>query len=442
MAGYKVSQGSLFGRIGTEMGKGLAEQIPKEAERTRLSQGLAELGKQQGLSPFEQFAKLSAIPGITPQMIQSGSELLKSQAQRNAYQRDPLSTRQEPSVTESIKNTPFEAGQGKGSTNRVSNEPKEQTGAPQVQADNPLAPEYTTRSPWSKERNQQEVKDLLDFYPNMTVPEAQVQAKENEARELAQPIAKQTEYDRLQGKKDEIRTELTRQLGTKLQKDKEGSFKDISGEDQIQLERNVEKDLRENPKLSVSDAVNKWTNKATDYAKSKDQLRGLAGSNIFALPLIFNKGQLLTNLKEYQKTFADFGNLDEFYNILQSDVGLSPQGAAQVAYPPSQKINEYLNKIKVKGINEGGIKNSVNRSKRYADDILALGVTNRDSLLGVMRSIQERDPYFDQNAFLDIFKENREAIPASKRFDRELQKGSQVLPSWPDVLILPTFRKV
>jgi hypothetical protein len=73
---YSIKPGNLFGRIGTELGKGLAEQIPKEVERTRLAQGLEALGQQQGLTPFQQLGRLATLPGVTPQLIQSGAELL------------------------------------------------------------------------------------------------------------------------------------------------------------------------------------------------------------------------------------------------------------------------------------------------------------------------------------------------------------------------------
>lgn len=80
MAGQKIKQANIFGRIGTGIGQGLSEQLPKEIERGRLASGLNNLSKQEGLSPFQQFAGLASTPGITPQMIQSGGELLRQQA--------------------------------------------------------------------------------------------------------------------------------------------------------------------------------------------------------------------------------------------------------------------------------------------------------------------------------------------------------------------------
>lgn len=83
MAQY-IKNADIFGRVGSGIGAGLAEQIPKEIERNRLASGLNELGEQKDLTPFQQFARLSSIPGVTPQMIQSGSDLLRQQARGQA----------------------------------------------------------------------------------------------------------------------------------------------------------------------------------------------------------------------------------------------------------------------------------------------------------------------------------------------------------------------
>lgn len=80
----QIKQGNIFGRIGEGLGKGIGEQLPEEIQRGRLASGLQDLSQQQGLSPFQQFSGLSSLPGVTPQMIQSGSELLRQQARGQA----------------------------------------------------------------------------------------------------------------------------------------------------------------------------------------------------------------------------------------------------------------------------------------------------------------------------------------------------------------------
>src|SRR6187402_2996953 len=85
MAQY-VKQGSLFGRIGSGIGKGLAAQLPEEIQRGRLASGLKSFeSEHQDLNPMQQIARLSAIPGITPQSIQTFGELAKVNNQGNAF---------------------------------------------------------------------------------------------------------------------------------------------------------------------------------------------------------------------------------------------------------------------------------------------------------------------------------------------------------------------
>lgn len=79
-----IKQGNLFGRIGSGVGKGLAEQLPKEIERNRLSAGLEKLGQQKDLTPFQQYSGLLTLPGMTPQGLQTAGDLLKQQAYLNA----------------------------------------------------------------------------------------------------------------------------------------------------------------------------------------------------------------------------------------------------------------------------------------------------------------------------------------------------------------------
>ena len=80
-----IPQASISGRIGTGIGKGLSESLPKEIERGRLQQGLYQLGNQQGLSPFQQFSALASLPGVSPQIIQSGTDLLTHLTHRGLY---------------------------------------------------------------------------------------------------------------------------------------------------------------------------------------------------------------------------------------------------------------------------------------------------------------------------------------------------------------------
>jgi hypothetical protein len=78
----RIKKASIFGRVGTAIGKGLAEQVPKEAENYRLRTGLKSLADQAdkgNLSPAQFLAQAAGTYGATPQMIQSFGDLARQQ---------------------------------------------------------------------------------------------------------------------------------------------------------------------------------------------------------------------------------------------------------------------------------------------------------------------------------------------------------------------------
>lgn len=101
----KIQQASIFGRLGTGIGKGLAEQVPKEIERNRLASGLKALGEQKGLSPFQRFAGAVGVAHEYPQVIQSTERLLGQEAQANALAK--FSQNQQPPPQQEQQPRPF-----------------------------------------------------------------------------------------------------------------------------------------------------------------------------------------------------------------------------------------------------------------------------------------------------------------------------------------------
>lgn len=108
---YTVKQGDLFGRLGSGIGHGANDYLSKELERNRISEGLNKLGEQKDLSPFQRFAGLAGIAPDRPQLIQSGSELLKQESQNQAF-KDIYGDQQK---FEPPTNIPQNASRGEGS---------------------------------------------------------------------------------------------------------------------------------------------------------------------------------------------------------------------------------------------------------------------------------------------------------------------------------------
>lgn len=78
------TQPSILGRLGKGIGEGLSTTVPREIEHYRRTQGLKALAENPSTDPWQNFVDLSSVYGATPQMIQTGGELLKQRAQNNA----------------------------------------------------------------------------------------------------------------------------------------------------------------------------------------------------------------------------------------------------------------------------------------------------------------------------------------------------------------------
>ena len=441
---YEVNQGNIFGRIGSGIGKGLSEQLPKEMDRGRLSAGLKQFAENsEGLTPLQAAAQYYSIPGLTPQMAQALPELTKQQNLRNAYakkSRDQGREQKEPSqFSNSLKNINF-ANQKYGGINKSPPDEfvrSEEEGQPQIVDKNPLRSEAFPRAPWSPDRRDQEIAKVFEEHPNLTLPEAVGIASDNEKRYLSQPESVQKQDDYLREQENLADQRFTKHLETKLQKSKEGVYTDITGENLVNLKRNMNKELRTNPNATIEDVANKWTNKALDLSKTKNQLSKLANSSY--LDQITKSGQNLDKLKTYQKIYAQTGNQEEYYNTLTKDFNLSPQGAASIAFPTTERVNEYLNKVKATKINEYNA--SPINSRKYASDLENL-ITRDDSLLSIARSLSLKDGAFDQRAFFNQIREDMDNLGLTERQKREISEGeSNFFPSWGDILLLPILRR-
>jgi len=87
----KIKQANIFGRLGTGIGQGIAEQAPKEAERYRMQQGLQQLEKESAnLSPTQQYTRALGVPGLIdrPQALQSYADLLRQSGMRGAFKQN------------------------------------------------------------------------------------------------------------------------------------------------------------------------------------------------------------------------------------------------------------------------------------------------------------------------------------------------------------------
>jgi hypothetical protein len=463
MAGYQVKQPNIFGRIGTGIGKGLAEQVPKEIERSRLASGLKDFEKEsENLNPIQQLARISAIPGVTPQMIQSFQELAKNQNQGNAYrkgaggnlgqnQRDQGFS-QQPNRNEGngIRDVQFanidqRGGQQgiippEGQVNNLLETPNigSRENTPQVSVGNALNEQNLTRSPWTPQQRQSITAGYIDqgFLPE----QAKQLAADDEARDLATPEANKERQKDIDEAKTKVRETLNRYLEKKLQKSGEGLFEDIEGKMIVNAERGMIRDLIQNPKADIDNVANDWSERLYNTAKAKGKLNTLGKTTGFEN---FFKGESTQKkLREYRDIFHRSGNLEEYKNILQGpSFGMSAQAAASEAYPPNPKIDKVLSKYKSSSGASFHAPEKYQEARKIALDI-EKEIGPDDSVLSIVRKLSDKDPYFDQQAFLDQISEDKDQLGLNARQRLELADGVRnILPNWADLLYLPIFRR-
>lgn len=444
---YKVSPGNIFGRIGQGFGQGLAQQIPEEIQRGRLQSGLQNLAENsEGLTPFQQFARLSSIPGATPQMIESGANLLRQQAQRNAY-RNPISGEQivSPQTNASlaprqeVSFSPTRAGVGMAKEEQpkgvipegfTSREEQAKTGTPIVQ-ENPLNPKFIPAQPWTQERRESEVSKILERDPSLTVNEAFQRASDIEARELERPRAEQERQEYLRKKQEEADAELDKQLEIALQKEGKSVYGDLTGDTLLDLKKAMSDDLATNPDLTVKQAAEKWRRNAKDFVEVKNIMKEKAARPFIDKISPQGKEDTLKSLKIAQKSYEKMGKSREFYNTLISDFGLSPGAAALVAYPRSAELKSSLKQ-------EWGnlpISESATKSRQFAKDFIEKGTT-KDSALAFAKSLKNKFPFFDHRAYNDYLQENAEKLTPDQK--KEIQQGPMdKIGDWGDIALFP-----
>lgn len=301
MAQY-IKQGNIFGRIGTGIGKGLAEQLPKEIERGRLASGLKELGEQKGLTPFQQFSGLASVPGVTPQMIQSGSDLLRQQAIIN-------------SVNEK---------------NASGTPPQTQQSSPKMPG---LSPATTTQS----------TEAALNPYIPPSGPEQESMARQLMASEpqvyrdidsaraaISNQVAANTQQSNAKLAKRELEESVQGRAEQKLRDEIGTVGAQIPGTILSSLQQEAVDDVRTG-KLSPDKAKVEYGKKADAISKDFANIRSWGGLGLIMndpKSLIQSMGVLQTNAKKggYQKQAAD---------ALIAENGVSPQFAYANMYPVS-----------------------------------------------------------------------------------------------------------
>lgn len=323
----EIKQSNIFGRVGQNLGKSLAEMAPKESERYSLSQGLKQLGEKKGLTPFEQFSELSSIRGITPQMVQSGSELLKQQARGEALSKFQNQENQP-------RPSPFPSGQqkneGKISTSSTPSLTKEDIFAktqegyipPTIEDRDAIAGNAYNANPAFFGNDPQKAIDWADS--KISQEEKIAGAYQSKHENLSK--IQDNVVNRLKSQSDRLNTKVPSRIYSKI-------------EDQAVQATKSKKDGGEG--LTEQQAMKDYGEKLDDASRKFQKINDLGGWGVTLRPA----SNTISTLNQLQKDFEDLDASDEFASEMQSNNQISPQLSYAIAQPV-KKVSGLNNTIK------------------------------------------------------------------------------------------------
>ncbi len=412
MAKY-IKQGDIFGRIGSGIGKGLADQLPEEIGRGRLAAGLQNLGDQQGLSPFQAFTGLASLPGATPQMIESGSQLLRQQGMLNGakgqFNENPNQQQQQPTNQfDAIRNQgTTTATPGRGLVNPANTSAALNSFIPKT------LPELQDRAVELNSQNPGLYPDYQSAFQGAQLEDNQLGAQ-NAARQSARQAQKGVET----GIRNELRG-LESAANAKVpdnvyQKIEDKALKDVeNGKDEL---------------TAAKDARDELDKISRDYSRidSFGDMTLLAG----------NPKEIRSSINSLRKKFSDRNDSENFADALVGRNGLSNEFAHFLAVPPRAELaNEIKSFPSIKpvfGVSPVRSKADIESQTQKIIQKLAPMLNKNDSPLAIGHELAEKG--YDSASWRDYLIQNQQELNLSLSQIRELEKidkiGQGFLNDW------------
>jgi hypothetical protein len=412
---FTTKQAPLSARLGSDIGKGLGDQIPKEMQQYRLQEGLKKFAEDApGLSPLQAYAQAAGIPGIQPQALQSLPEIVKQQQLAQS-----LGQNQNASTFPSLSQGQDDGQPSTGLTTR-----------PGIEAlrngyIEPTAQQIDARAAELYNSNPGRFKND----PQLALRYAEDEAQRE--RQINQDFQKQRE-----GQKG-------------LQRDVEGSLQSQSNLLGVKVPGDVYSDIRERAVRSVipkseggegltdEEAKIKY-GKELDAASRDYEALNSIGSITWASQ---SPKEMIRNLNSTRDQFKKRGDLRNYADKLISTQGLSPSKAYHLAYPNSDVPNLQKTLGKLPDVNPKASATSgfLESKTDYNPDAilnsivptLASNLGNQGSPLSVAEDLQAKG--YDPDIWLNYLSQNKEKLDLTLRQIDELSKPRHWFPNLSDI---------
>lgn len=391
---YSIKQPSIAGRIGKGFGQGLAEQVPKEIERERLSSGLRKLGEKK-FDPKNQFKNLAdiySIPGLAenPQLAEMVQNQIAKQNFQNRFEPEPTGEGQgglrlpspnqgipeniaaqnipQENVNPKIKTkAPAEKNEGFATQDEIASYKKKLLQVPTYEEQYKLANKYLDQG---ITQNPEAAMKLADL-------------------ELRQNLTSQ------KTKNDTLRTSLNDRLARELQGTGLNDYKDISGE---VIQKLIDQgEYLVNQKNKTPEEVTEELSKiALNLGKTTTNLKETGSmSNLFRA-----SSKKASDLREQKKDFEKYGFGEIFDDLATAAMGTTPLEIAHVLDPIKNKELEKKLKDLKKSTNWGSAFFESNKKlKENQLDGLIESIGKDDNLFSIEYELRARG--YDVQQFKD-----------------------------------------
>lgn len=332
-------QGNIFGRLGTALGKGLSETVPKEIEHYRLRSGLKNLADEAdngNLSPSQFLAKAAGTYGISPQMVQSFGQLSQQQARGQALIQ---------SQQEQTKQQQQQALEKFSNPNASPVPQKQSQEAPSVTKGRHLEEIQKGYIPPTLEERRQTAGDRYrqsparyNNDPQMALDEVDKEVAINQERNAAH----EQQHKRLTETQDNAVNRLKAHASEKL------GLKNIPANVYSDIEDEFIEDIRPKSEggrgLTEQEAIKKRGKELEDIDRDYVELASVGNWGVNSR----KSSDTLFSLKAIQKKMAKRGDTENMADTLVTKNNLSPSKAYAVSQPiyDTPELNEIFKNLK------------------------------------------------------------------------------------------------
>lgn len=387
---------NLGGALGTGLGSGISESLPKEMDRLNLKRGLEALANSKETDPIKLASSLATLRGGSPELTNALLPFLLNRRKDQEFMGDDNSYVGGGTPEGIGTSGGYPSGNGVGSSGGAQGGgyvPQQRQGAQGNQDFSSIVSRESDAAltdvpvPPTQSDIRQKARELVATQPTRYTGKAE-QAEADAARMLDRDFqARQTKYQKAEKQQqatDTFRKDFRNRLTDTLSLSGDNDFSKLDG-NQIRAFENMAEENFASKKMTKEKAIRSAVDEAREFYKSKLELGNMGGPSIFQ-DRKTNVRALDTIREQYKKA----GRLEDLYNDLQKQWGLSPAMASFYAYPiEGKQAGKAIRSIPKTGFNYS----AAERDKRLTETAMIIGQNIGDNNVQSMVTAAAQNGY-------------------------------------------------